>query len=159
MKLLFIPFLLISLKVFSQQTTQGSISVKKAPALGSDTISNNIISIPGDFGPIPNYDTLPPEYIGGEAAMKKFINSNLKYPENSRYKGLSGNNSINFTVGEDGSISNVRVSYPMRGCSECDTESIRIVKLMPKWKPGVFKPTGANVASTGTVTVRFTFLK
>jgi TonB family protein len=158
MKLLFIPFLLSTLTVFSQNTKEGTLTVKKPAVRQSDSISNSFI-IPEDFGSIPSYDTLQPEFIGGEAAMKKFINSNLKYPVNSKYKGLSGSSVIHFTVGADGSISNVRVFYPMSGCAECDTEAIRIVKLMPKWKPGVFKPTGLNVASTGTVSVRYTFLK
>ncbi|MDF2436060.1 MAG: hypothetical protein K0Q95_436 [Bacteroidota bacterium] len=159
MKLLIIPFLFITFTLFSQNTKQGTITVKQKPAEKADTFSSSEIVFIGDFEMIENLDTLKPEFIGGEQAMKKFINSNLKYPVNSKYKGVRGTSVIHFTVGVDGSISNVRVFYAMPDCSECDQEVIRVVRLMPKWKPGVYKPTGQNVSATGSVDVRFNFLK
>jgi TonB family protein len=158
MKLLIIPFLLITLTVFSQNTKQGTITVKKKPIEKIDTFSSSE-SVIEYFGVIANFDTLQAEFIGGEQAMKKFINSNLKYPVNSRYKGLRGSSVVNFTVATDGRISNVRVLFGMPDCTECDNEVIRIVKLMPNWKPGVYQPTGQNVISTGRVSVRFNFPK
>ena len=158
MKILVIPFLLITLTVFSQNAKQGIITVKQKPVKKADTLFSSDMVI-DDFGMTANFDTLQPEFVGGETAMKRFINSNLIYPVNSRYKGLHGCSIVHFRVAEDGSISNVHVFYPMHECSECDQEAMRVVKLMPKWKPGAYEPTGRNVASTGAVSIRFTFLK
>lgn len=75
-----------------------------------------------------------PEFPGGETAMNKYIVKNIEYPELAIEKGLSGRVYIRFTVTKDGSIENVTV---VRGVHELlDKEAIRVIKSMPKWKPG-----------------------
>jgi periplasmic protein TonB len=75
-----------------------------------------------------------PEYTGGENARMKFLANNIKYPELARKEAVSGKVYVGFVVEKDGSISNVKV---IRGVgSGCDEESIRVIKAMPKWKPG-----------------------
>ena len=93
-----------------------------------------------------------PEPIGGFEAMYAFLHANLKYPEIARNNGISGQVFIEFVIEIDGSISNVSVKagvYP-----ELDKEAVRVVKMMPKWKPG--KQMGKNVRCLFRIPIRFT---
>ena len=76
-----------------------------------------------------------PEYPGGTAAMFEFIQKNVKYPESAKEKGLEGKVYVQFVVEKDGRLSSFNV---LRGVSDdIDAEAIRVLKMMPKWKPGM----------------------
>ena len=75
-----------------------------------------------------------PEYPGGVEAMMKYISENVKYPEEAKEKDIAGRVFISFVVEKDGSVSNVEVKRGIGG--GCDDEAVRVVKAMPKWKPG-----------------------
>ena len=78
-----------------------------------------------------------PQFPGGDEAMMKFIQENTVYPEKAKKKGIGGKTFVAFTIEKDGSITDVKV---LRGCDkECDAEAVRVVKSMPKWKPGKVK--------------------
>ncbi len=77
-----------------------------------------------------------PEFIGGTAAMAKFIQNNLQYPIEAREMGLSGKCFLKFVVSGNGEISNVEVLKGVPGCVACDKEAIRVIKSMPYWKGG-----------------------
>ncbi|WP_255412407.1 energy transducer TonB [Dysgonomonas sp. Marseille-P4361] len=75
-----------------------------------------------------------PHFVGGEAEMSKFIHRNLVYPTAASGAGIQGRVVVRFVVQKDGNLSNVKV---VRGIDpECDKEAVRVVKAMPKWKPG-----------------------
>jgi len=77
----------------------------------------------------------PPEFIGGVDALYQFLGENMVYPAQASAAGISGTAYIAFVVEKDGSITNVEAERgPAGGCTE---EAIRVVKLMPKWKPGI----------------------
>jgi protein TonB len=84
-----------------------------------------------------------PEFPGGTAALIKFIQQNMQYPAMAREAGISGKCHLKFVVDETGGIGNVEILKGVPGCQECDKEAIRVVKAMPKWKPG--KQTGRAV--------------
>jgi len=76
-----------------------------------------------------------PEYPGGTTAMFDFIQKNVKYPESAKKKGIEGRVFVQFVVEKDGSLSSFTV---LRGVSDdIDAEAIRVLKMMPKWKPGM----------------------
>ena len=76
-----------------------------------------------------------PEYPGGTNAMFDFIQKNVKYPESAKDKGLEGKVYVQFVVEKDGRLSSFNV---LRGVSDdIDAEAIRVLKMMPKWKPGM----------------------
>ena len=52
--------------------------------------------------------------------------------------GAQGRVIVTFVVEHDGSISNVEIAKSA-GNKWLDQEGIRLVKSMPKWKPGVLK--------------------
>lgn len=74
------------------------------------------------------------EYIGGYIEMMKFIQTNLVYPQDAIEMGDQGKVYLNFVVEPDGSITNVNVERGV--CASIDREAERIIRSMPKWKPG-----------------------
>ena len=82
-----------------------------------------------------------PEFVGGQAKMYQYLGENIKYPAAAQRANISGRVFVKFVVEDDGSIGEVNV---MKGIGfGCDEEAIRVVKSMPKWKPGV--QNGKNV--------------
>ncbi len=75
-----------------------------------------------------------PAFPGGEAEMMKFIYKNIRYPPAARENGIDGKVVLQFVVDESGSISDIQVLRDIGG--GCAEEAIRVVKLMPPWKPG-----------------------
>lgn len=75
-----------------------------------------------------------PEYPGGQAAMRKFLLKELKYPTEARNANEVGEVIVGFTVGMDGSISGVRVLKPVSPA--LNAEAMRVVQMMKYWRPG-----------------------
>ncbi len=75
-----------------------------------------------------------PKFPGGDLARIKFFRDNIKYPGMAIETGIHGTVYVNFVVEPDGSISNISVGRGIGG--GCDEEAVRVVKMMPKWKPG-----------------------
>lgn len=75
-----------------------------------------------------------PAFPGGMEAMIQFISSNIKYPADAKKQKVDGRVLVNFVVEKDGSITEVKVIKP--AFPSLDAEAIRVVKAMPKWKPG-----------------------
>jgi protein TonB len=75
-----------------------------------------------------------PEFVGGYEAMMNFIKKNMRYPASARRMGVDGTVYVSFVVDKTGSISEVKT---IRGISaDCDKEAMRVVSMMPPWKPG-----------------------
>ena len=75
-----------------------------------------------------------PAYPGGEQKLMEFVAKNIKYPQIARETGIQGRVFVGFVIEPDGSVSNVKVLRGIGG--GCDEEAMRVVKSMPKWKPG-----------------------
>jgi len=75
-----------------------------------------------------------PEFPGGMTKLADYLAKNIKYPQMARESGIQGRVFVNFVVEPDGSVSNVTVMRSLGG--GCDEEAMRVVKSMPKWKPG-----------------------
>jgi protein TonB len=75
-----------------------------------------------------------PEYPGGEAALFKFISENLVYPTEAQNNNIQGRVILKFVVNPDGSAERIEV---LRGIDPLlDNEAIRVVKTLPRFKPG-----------------------
>lgn len=92
-----------------------------------------------------------PEFPGGMAKLAEYLGKNIKYPQLARESGIQGRVFINFVVENDGSVTNVKVMRSLGG--GCDEEAIRVVKSMPKWKPG--KQRGKPVRVSYNLPVNF----
>ena len=78
-----------------------------------------------------------PHFPGGEKACVEWINARIKYPKIAMKEGIQGRVLTSFMVNCDGTISDIEViRSPHPSLSK---EVIRIVKHMPKWKPGKLK--------------------
>ena len=75
-----------------------------------------------------------PEFPNGIEGLMDYVAQNVKYPESAKENNLQGRVLVKFVIEKDGSVSNVEVG---RGWgNELDDEAVRVVKAMPKWKPG-----------------------
>ncbi len=92
-----------------------------------------------------------PEFPGGMAECLKFLSQNIRYPTISQENGVQGRVIVQFVVNQDGSIVDpvvVRSVDPY-----LDKEALRVISMMPKWKPG--KQRGKAVRVKYTVPVTF----
>ena len=93
-----------------------------------------------------------PAFPGGMGALMTYLAKNIKYPALAKESGIQGKVFINFVVEPDGSISHVKVLRGIGG--GCDEEAVRVVKSMPKWKPGLQR--GKPVRVSFNLPVKFT---
>ena len=92
-----------------------------------------------------------PEFEGGVAAMMKFIQKNLKYPASARRMGVEGQVFVQFVIDNDGKVTEVQT---MKGVSaDCDKEAMRVISMMPRWKPG--KQSGKPVRVRYVLPIKF----
>ena len=92
-----------------------------------------------------------PSFPGGQGALMSYLASNIKYPVVAQENGVQGRVIVSFVVERDGSISDVKVARSVD--PSLDREAQRVVKSMPKWKPG--KQNGSAVRVKYTVPVVF----
>lgn len=86
-----------------------------------------------DAGKIFTFVEEQAEFPGGEEARITFLQKNIKYPALARENGIEGRVYVTFVVGPDGSIRDVKVLRGIGG--GCDEEAMRVVKMMPPFKP------------------------
>ena len=87
-----------------------------------------------------------PEFPGGINEMMKFLQENMKYPEDAKKEGKQGRVIVRFVIDKDGTISDATVMrsvYP-----SIDAEALRVVNAMPKWTPGKVKGAPVRVKYT-----------
>ncbi|HNW68523.1 MAG TPA: energy transducer TonB [Bacteroidales bacterium] len=75
----------------------------------------------------------PPKYNGGVKELKKYLRENIRYPENLQSSKVEATTLVQFTVGTDGSVSEVVVAQPS-GYAEFDEEAVRVVESFPNWQ-------------------------
>lgn len=77
---------------------------------------------------------IEPEFPGGPEGLMKYINDNIVYPQSCIEAGIEGRVYYSFVIEKDGSISTIKL---LRGIHrDIDKEAFRVLKSMPKWKPG-----------------------
>lgn len=142
MKLLPILFFILPLSLFAQEDSLAKDTTILRASTGSKKAK------------IEKAPTKNAEFPGGFTEMSKFISKNLKYPQSARDKGIQGKVYARFIVGKDGMIEKVMIVKGIDGCEACSDEVIRVIKLMPKWKPA--RVGGKKVRSFFDLPVKFT---
>ena len=118
-------------------TPQGIISAIPAPPVGSGRVEEEAIL---------EFAEIAPSFIGGKSAMMEFLSESIRYPHVDIEQGMEGRVICTFVVEKDGSITDISV---IRGISpSIDKEAVRVIRAMPKWKPGF--------QNGNTVRVKFT---
>lgn len=96
-------------------------------------------------------DTIPfaivevkPKFMGGnEDTFTRWVFSKLAYPKEAIKQKMMGRVTVTFIVDSQGNVNNVKV---VRGVSKIlDEEAIRVIKMSPKWEPGIQKGKPVNV--------------
>jgi len=87
--------------------------------------------------PAANRPDVPPQFPGGAQAMSAFFQENVKYPEPARVKSLTGNVEVTATIQADGRLATPVIAKSLS--PECDAEALRVLALMPAWKPATRK--------------------
>lgn len=75
-----------------------------------------------------------PQFPGGDAKLFEYLQSNVAYPPEARTNGVEGTVYVSFVISRDGSVEDIKVLKSVD--SFLDTEAIRVIASMPKWKPG-----------------------
>jgi len=93
-----------------------------------------------------------PEFPGGDLGLMKYIQKNVKYPPIAKEYNITGKVYVQFIVDKSGTVTNVKI---VRGVDKnLDAEALRVVKSLPKYKPG--KQRGKPVRVMFTIPINFT---
>lgn len=88
-----------------------------------------------------------PSFMGGDPSkFSKWVGEHLQYPDIAKENGVQGRVMLQFTIGSDGSLTNIKV---IRGVDpSLDKEAVRVVQSSPKWKPGKQRDRAVKVTYT-----------
>lgn len=134
---LIFPFLFLCLSLMANGQSSDSTSYK--PITTSD-------------GTVYEYVDHMPEFPGGQDALIQYLGQHLRYPGKARRKQLQGIVIVQFVVGYNGKIENVKTVGEKLG-GGLEKEAIRVVKRMPNWFPGTQK--GKKVRVQYSLPIRF----
>ena len=84
-----------------------------------------------------------PNFPGGQGELMKYLRNNIKYPAEAQKKKIEGRVIVTFVVNKKGRIIDPTVersAHPL-----LDAEALRVIKRMPKWKPGRLNGEPVNV--------------
>ena len=93
-----------------------------------------------------------PEFPGGQAELMKFLSENVKYPKDAQEAKKQGRVLVQFVVDADGQV--VEPSVVKSAFPSLDEEALRVIGLMPKWKPGMQKGKAVRVKFTLPIVFR-----
>ena len=119
---------------FLQGMEPGKITMEGGPNGIDSTLNDNGNGDVEETKPVLDYAAQMPEFEGGEDALKTFMKEKTNYPQHAKENQQEHKIFIQFVVGTDGKITDVKaLTHYGWGLEE---EAMRVVKLMPDWKPG-----------------------
>ena len=110
-------------------------------ALAQETVKPTKKDIKAGFG--VTVVQIQPEFPGGPDSLESFLKANLVYPETARLSHTQGRVYIGFMVDYKGKIAKQRVLSS--ATDDLDKEALRVVSIMPDWKPGTAGGSPVNV--------------
>lgn len=93
-----------------------------------------ITATPQDTAVLKTVEQLP-EFPGGIVMFMKWLTRNLKYPPQAQQQKIQGKVVVSFIINKDGSIASPTIVHSADPL--LDREALRVIKMMPRWKPGV----------------------
>lgn len=93
-----------------------------------------------------------PEFPGGQIALLNYLRKNIRYPKTAKKAKVEGSVIVRFVVDKDGTVTDVYIARST-GDFYLDMEAVRVVRSMPKWKPGTRN--GEYVLTPCTVPINF----
>ncbi|MDR0895960.1 MAG: M56 family metallopeptidase [Prevotellaceae bacterium] len=154
--LMFIPLAALLMLVSNIETVARSIQTAEQNddlSLSPDTVSPVVVMGVGKSSDkvFEIVEQMPEFPDGGMSALMTFLVRNIKYPTNAVNNKTQGRVVVSFVVEKDGSITSEKVTRSVD--PELDGEALRVIRLMPKWKPGMQR--GEKVRVQYTVPVMF----
>lgn len=124
----------------------GDIAFRPDEAPKKKPAKNNIVSYADcDQRPMFLNSTDPKQF------MEKWVYQYLKYPQEAVRDGVQGRVMVEFVIGIDGKVTDVKV---VKGVSpELDAEAVKVVSASPKWRPARLK--GEKVRCSMTIPIEF----
>ncbi|MBN2165800.1 MAG: energy transducer TonB [Marinilabiliaceae bacterium] len=75
-----------------------------------------------------------PEFPGGMKALQRFIIEHVRYPIICQEMNIEGTVYVRFIIDKKGSVTGIEL---VKGVDRnLDKEALRVIAMMPKWKPG-----------------------
>lgn len=76
-----------------------------------------------------------PQFPGGAVEMMKWLTANLRYPSSAQRKKIEGKVMVQFIIDSSGDMTDLKIIKSLE--ASCDREALRVMRMMPKWKPGI----------------------
>ncbi len=137
--------------IMTGEVVEGDIDIIEP----QEVIDGNMEIIPDTITPpqIFQFAEEMPEFPGGMDALMKFLSKNISYPAFERDQNIQGTVVAQFVVTKEGVIEDIKIVRSVKGAPSFNAEVIRVIKKIPKWKPGV--QSGKNVDVRYNLPVRF----
>ncbi len=86
--------------------------------------------------PMLNPEVMP-EFPGGEEALVRFLQKNIRYPQQLLMSGVQGTVYLGFVIDKAGNITDIKVLKGVTDAFQFSEEAVRVLKKSPVWKPGM----------------------
>lgn len=144
-------------EIESSEATESAISGPTAPVQGAVMVAEGPpvpMQVVEESDETEIFEVVEdmPEFPGGMEALLAYLGKNIKYPSIAQENGIQGRIVVQFVVNKDGTVGEPKAIGKSFDAS-CEKEAIRVIKAMPKWKPG--KQRGKPVRVYYTVPVMF----
>jgi len=154
-----VPILLVSVYFISCSKDNESIDKTnnlQEKSVVTDETGNEVVVVANKSANDPSetvYDKaeVMAEFPGGDLELRKFIAINVKYPKEAREKGIEGKVYVQFVVNKEGKVEDSKVVRSVDPV--LDAEAIRVMNLLPDWKPA--ENNGEKVNVHFTVPINF----
>jgi TonB family protein len=163
----FVPVLIIGIcfnSCSNNQEIKGDMQNTKVIEGRENQVENEIFPIPpppppsaplGKIFPHDDFESNSirdkPEFPGGDAELLKYVAKKTVYPKEAKEKRIQGTVYVRFVVAKTGAVDNITIMRPANPILEA--EAIRVIKSLPKWKPGM--ENGQPVAVNFIIPVKF----
>lgn len=120
----------------TSEGTGGAVGLNMGVDTGAGTgTGTGNVAVEAPAGTIFERVEVMPEFEGGMAGLMKYIGRELRYPAAAQRAGVEGTVVLSFVVGPTGEVTNITVLKGLGYGTE--EEAIRVVKKLPRWKPGI----------------------
>lgn len=118
-----------------QTVKQEEVDERAVGAVNEECKGDDVLTPKSEGEEVFKSSAYMPKFLGGDYAMMRFINNNIRYPQTAAVNHIEGKVIVQFVVEKDGSIGEVKVA---RGVHEdLDKEAVRVIKMLPKFsEPG-----------------------
>ena len=106
------------------------LDIKAEPTIDKPV---DVIEDPEKAPPVLIVEEMP-VFPGGDMERLRYLAANIQYPIQATENGIQGTVYFQFIVDSKGNITDVKILRGIGG--GCDEEALRVINMMPQWKPG-----------------------